>query len=132
MDNFSAGTVSSSTSRRRTYQPVVQRHDLLFRLAIPTCRPPIPTMPKNWSASRWNRWTLSIGITGRLESESVDDFDWNRWTTCPGIRSYFRNRVQGMGIQEVLTAARSPWQNPFAERLIGSIRRECLNHVVML
>jgi len=46
--------------------------------------------------------------------------------------SYFRNRVQGMGIQEVLTAARSPWQNPFAERLIGSIRRECLNHVIVL
>jgi putative transposase len=37
-----------------------------------------------------------------------------------------------MGIQEVLTAPRSPWQNPFAERLIGSIRRECLNHVIVL
>jgi len=46
--------------------------------------------------------------------------------------SQFRNRIQGMGIQEVLTAARSPWQNPFAERLIGSIRRECLNHVVVI
>src|SRR5215469_3875887 len=46
--------------------------------------------------------------------------------------SQFRTRVQGMGIQEVLTAARSPWQNPFAERLIGSIRRECMNHVIVL
>jgi len=46
--------------------------------------------------------------------------------------SHFRTRVQGMGIQKVLTAAQSPWQNPFAERLIGSIRRECLNHVVVL
>src|SRR2546428_10507294 len=46
--------------------------------------------------------------------------------------SHFRNRVQGMGIHEVLTAARSPWQNPFAERLVGSIRRECLNHVIVL
>src|SRR5215831_17270802 len=46
--------------------------------------------------------------------------------------SYFRKRVQGMGIREVLTAPRSPWQNPFAERLIGSIRRECLNHVIVL
>jgi putative transposase len=44
---------------------------------------------------------------------------------------HFRSRVQGMGIHEVLTAARSPWQNPFAERLIGSIRRECLNHVIV-
>jgi len=45
---------------------------------------------------------------------------------------YFQNRVHGMGIREVCTAARSPWQNPYAERLIGSIRRECLNHVIVL
>ena len=44
----------------------------------------------------------------------------------------FRHRVKGMGIDEVLTAPQSPWQNPFAERLIGSIPRECLNHVLVL
>src|SRR3989454_3795957 len=44
----------------------------------------------------------------------------------------FRHRVKGIGIDEVLTAPHSPWQNPFAERLIGSIRRECLNHVLVL
>jgi transposase InsO family protein len=44
----------------------------------------------------------------------------------------FRHRVKGMGIAEVLTAPQSPWQNPFAERFIGSIRRECLNHVLVL
>ena len=44
----------------------------------------------------------------------------------------FRHRVKGIGIEEVLTAPPSPWQNPFAERLIGSIRRECLNHVLVL
>jgi putative transposase len=44
----------------------------------------------------------------------------------------FRHRVKGMGICEVLTAPHSPWQNPFAERLIGSIRRECLDHVLVL
>jgi putative transposase len=44
----------------------------------------------------------------------------------------FRQRVKGMQIREVLTAARSPWQNPFAERLIGSIRRDCLDHVIVL
>ncbi|MFC1889001.1 integrase core domain-containing protein [Thermodesulfobacteriota bacterium] len=37
-----------------------------------------------------------------------------------------------MGIEEVLIAPRSPWQNPYAERVIGSIRRECLNHVIVL
>ena len=37
-----------------------------------------------------------------------------------------------MGMTEVITASRSPWQNPYAERLIGSIRRECLDHVIVL
>src|SRR5216117_3506178 len=44
----------------------------------------------------------------------------------------FRHRVKGTRIAEVLTAPHSPWQNPFGERLIGSIRRECLNHVLVL
>ena len=35
-------------------------------------------------------------------------------------------------MQEVRTAPRSPWQNPYAERVIGSIRRECLNHVIVI
>jgi transposase InsO family protein len=38
----------------------------------------------------------------------------------------------GMGIQEISTAPRSPWQNAYAERLIGSIRRECLDHVIVV
>src|SRR5262244_3294352 len=41
-------------------------------------------------------------------------------------------RITSMGIEELLTAPRSPWQNPYAERLIGSIRRDCLNHFVIL
>jgi transposase InsO family protein len=44
----------------------------------------------------------------------------------------FRRRVEGIGIEEVLTAPRSPWQNPYAERLVGSVRRECLDHVIVL
>src|SRR5438128_2358446 len=43
----------------------------------------------------------------------------------------FRQRVKGMGVGEVLTTPHSPWQNSFAERLIGSIRRESLNHVLV-
>jgi transposase InsO family protein len=38
--------------------------------------------------------------------------------------------LKGMGIEEVLTAPQSPWQNPYSERLNGSIRRECLDHVI--
>ena len=44
----------------------------------------------------------------------------------------FRQRVTSLGIEEVKTAYRSPWQNPFVERLIGSVRRECLNHAIVL
>lgn len=44
----------------------------------------------------------------------------------------FRDRVRIMGIEEVITAPRSPWQNPFVERVIGSIRRECLDHVIII
>ncbi len=44
----------------------------------------------------------------------------------------FQGCVKSMGIEEVLTAPRSPWQNGFVERLIGSIRRECLDHVIVI
>jgi len=46
--------------------------------------------------------------------------------------SQFQKRVKGMGIEEVLSAPRSPWQNAFVERVIGSIRRDCLDLVVVL
>lgn len=44
----------------------------------------------------------------------------------------FRRRVAGLDIREVVSAPSSPWQNPYAERLIGSLRRECLDHVIIL
>src|SRR4029450_13057082 len=42
----------------------------------------------------------------------------------------FSSRVQSLGIREVKTAPRSPWQNPYVEGLIGTLRRECLDHMV--
>jgi transposase InsO family protein len=44
----------------------------------------------------------------------------------------FTARVDGLGIRQVLISARSPWQNCYAERAIGSVRRECLNHVIVM
>ncbi len=46
--------------------------------------------------------------------------------------SQFQRRVKSLGIEVVLTAPRSPWQNAFVERVIGSIRRDCLDHVIVL
>src|SRR5215469_17374752 len=43
-----------------------------------------------------------------------------------------RHRLRAMGIRDKPIAAGSPWQNGFAERLIGSIRRECLDHLIAL
>jgi transposase InsO family protein len=43
----------------------------------------------------------------------------------------FHQRVGEMGIREVLTAPRSPWQNAYAERFIGSLRREYLDHIIV-
>jgi putative transposase len=42
------------------------------------------------------------------------------------------NTARAIGIEEVLTAPRSPWQNAYVERFIGSVRRECLDHVIVL
>lgn len=44
----------------------------------------------------------------------------------------FRRRVTGLGLQEVRSAPRSPWQNAYAERFIGSLRRDCLDQVIVL
>ncbi len=43
-----------------------------------------------------------------------------------------QRRIKSLGIDDVVTAPRSPWQNPFCERVIGSIRRDCLDHVIVI
>jgi transposase InsO family protein len=62
------------------------------------------------------------------------------WDTAPhyllrdrdaSYGSSFHDRVEAMGIAEVVTAPRSPWQNAYVERVIGSLRRECLDYVVI-
>ena len=44
----------------------------------------------------------------------------------------FQDQVKALDIEEVVTAPRSPWQSPYVERVIGTLRRECLDHVVVL
>lgn len=43
----------------------------------------------------------------------------------------FKRQVEAMGIEELVSAPRSPWQNGYVERVIGSIRRECLDHLIV-
>ena len=49
-----------------------------------------------------------------------------------GYGTIVTRRLRAMGIRDKPTAPASPWQNGFAERLIGSIRRECMDHFVVL
>ena len=72
-----------------------------------------------------------------LARQITEAFPWDtapRYLLRDRDTSYgicFQNRARAMGIEEVLTAPRSPWQNPYVERIVGSIRRDCLNHVII-
>jgi transposase InsO family protein len=89
------------------------------------------------------RRILHTNITAHPTAEGtaqqvVDSFPHDtapRWIHRDRDRIYgavLRRRVAGMGIAEVVSAPASPWQNPYVERVIGSIRRECLDHVIVL
>src|SRR5277367_3017862 len=72
-----------------------------------------------------------------LSRQVTEAFPWDtapRYLLCDrdaSYGSYFCNRVEAMGITEVITTPHSPWQNAYVERVIGSIRRECLDHIVI-
>ena len=72
---------------------------------------------------------LSLQITEAFPWDTAPRYLLRDRDTSYGSR--FRKRVETMGIVEVVTAPRSPWQNPYAERVIGSIRRECLDHIIV-
>jgi hypothetical protein len=58
------------------------------------------------------------------------------WDNAPKYllrdRDHAFSAMKGIGVQEIVTAPRSPWQNAYVERFIGSVRRECLDHVIIL
>jgi transposase InsO family protein len=89
------------------------------------------------------RRVVHVAVTEHPTSEWVahqlsEAFPWDstpRYLLRDRDRSYgenFSEAARRLGIREVLTAAQSPWQNGYIERLIGSIRRECLDHVIVL
>ncbi len=58
-----------------------------------------------------------------------------RWMLRDRGRIYdetVHRRIASLGITEVVSSPHSPWQNPYVERVIGSLRRECLDHVIIL
>jgi transposase InsO family protein len=73
-----------------------------------------------------------------IARQITEAFPWDqapRYLLRDRDRSYgtvVRRRLQAMGIRDHPTAPRSPWQNGHVERLIGSIRRECLDHIVVV
>ena len=84
-----------------------------------------------------------ISVTSHPTAEWIarqitEAFPWNeapRYLIRDRDRIYgtiFTRRLRAMGIRDKPTAPASPWQNGFAERLIGSIRRECVDHIIVL
>jgi putative transposase len=88
------------------------------------------------------RRVLHFGVTAYPTSEwaarqLLKAFPWNsapRYLLRERDGSYaekFRAAANRLGLREVLAPPQSPWQNVYVERLIGSIRRECLHHVIV-
>jgi transposase InsO family protein len=84
----------------------------------------------------WRRELLWLSVTAHAR-QLTEACGWNeapRYIIRDRDGAYadvFIRRLRAMGIRDRPIAARSPWQNGYAERLIGSIRRDCLDHVVV-
>jgi transposase InsO family protein len=95
-----------------------------------------------WSLRHSRREILWLGVTAHPSAQWIagqlsEAYGWQqapqyivRDRDCV-YGDVFIRRVRAMGIRDRPIAPRSPWQNGHAERLIGSIRRDCLDHVVV-
>ena len=108
--------VVASASFRLFYVMVILRHDRRKIVALAVTEHP---------TAAW----LSRQVTEAFPSDTAPRYLLRDRDASYG--SEFCKRVDAMGITEVVTAPRSPWQNAFVERVIGSIRRECLDHIVI-
>src|SRR5437899_5979135 len=88
------------------------------------------------------RLWVSFGVTTNptaewISRQIIEAFPWDsspRYLVRDRDTAYgpvFVQRLRAMGIRDKPTAPRSPWQNPYVERLIGTIRRECLDHLIV-
>ena len=74
------------------------------------------------------RWT-GQQIINAFPDETAPRYLHRDWDAIYG--SEFISRVRARGLEQVVSAARSPWQNPYVEQMIGSIRRECMDHLIV-
>jgi transposase InsO family protein len=88
------------------------------------------------------RLWVSIGVTANPTAEWIsrqvtEAFPWDHapryliWDRDTSYGPVFLQRIRAMGIRDHPITPRSPWQNAYVERLIGSIRRECLDHMIV-
>ena len=76
-------------------------------------------------------------IAAWIGQQIIEAFPWDtapRYLIRDRDKKYgdkFIRSLESMDIEQVLISARSPWQNPYVERVIGSIRRECLDHTII-
>jgi Integrase core domain len=106
-----------------------QVHGQTKRLTVPR----VEDIPPQ--SCRWDRRDGSFRRADRLVSVALWLANHRTWSTTDSMVWRYiapeRRRLRSMGIRDRPTSPRSPWQNAYAERLIGSIRRECLDHVVV-
>ncbi len=118
----------------RTWSPSTSSWCQPFETAFSTCSWCWPSIAGGWCTSMSRRPRPRSGRHSRwwrhFPWESPPQYLLRDRDAIYGAA--FRKRVASLDFEEVLTAPRSPWQNPYVERLIGSIRRECLDHVIVL
>jgi hypothetical protein len=84
-----------------------------------------------------HKWVEFASATGAMAHQITEAFPWNsapKYLIRDSDRAFgiaFKARVRAIGIRDRPTPFRSSWQNCFAERLIGSIRRECTDHLIV-
>ena len=102
-----------------------------------------PAAPRAQNCSELKKRRAALNVTANPTAEWVarqitEAFPWDeapRHLIRDRDRIYgsvVTRRLRAMGIRDKPTAPASPWQNGFAERLIGSIRRECVDHIIVL
>lgn len=93
-------------------------------------------LPSTWCVVHFNVTTNPTAGWTSLQLVQAFPFD-----TAPRYLIRDRDGIYGqkvvdtidiLGIEQIVTAPRSPWQNGYCERVIGTIRRECLDHVIVL